>query len=116
VHFRLPPEVSPTDDANHNDRTVWRLELTATVPGVDCDARFEVPVFRTAASAEPLTPEQERLLGPPAESLPYKQPPNSPIRVSRSARGTQIVFPPAGIRPPHWALPASPRCGVEPCG
>jgi len=102
VHFRLPPDVSPTDDANYNDRIVWRLELTAAVPGVDYDARFEVPVFRTAASVEPLTPEQEKLLGPPAASLPYKQPPNSPIRVSQSARGTQIVFPPA--RNPATAL------------
>jgi hypothetical protein len=94
VHFRLPSDIHPTDGTNYSDRIEWRLELAAAVPGVDYSATFEVPVFRTAASAEPLTPEQEKLLGP-AESLPYRQPVDSPIRVSQSARGTQIVFPAA---------------------
>jgi hypothetical protein len=94
VHFRLPSDIHPTDDTNYSDRIEWRLELAAAVPGVDYSATFEVPVFPTTASAEPLTPEQEKLLGP-AESLPYRQPVDSPIRVSQSARGTQIVFPAA---------------------
>jgi hypothetical protein len=95
VHFRLPGDVAPCDDTNSNDRIVWRLQLTAAVPGLDYSATFDVPVFRTTASAEPLTPEQEKELGPPTESLPYRQPTDSPIRVSQSARGTQIVFPAA---------------------
>jgi hypothetical protein len=64
VHFRLPADVAPCDDTNSNDRIVWRLQLAAAVPGVDYSATFDVPVFRTAASAEPLTPEQEKELGP----------------------------------------------------
>ena len=95
VRFRLEGDVAPTNDADPNDRIVWRLELAADVPGVDYAATFEVPVFRTAASGGPLTPEEERLLGPAPESLPYKPASDSPIRLSQGPRGTQIVFPAA---------------------
>jgi hypothetical protein len=98
VRFRLPSDVLPTDDTNSNDRIVWRLQIAAAVPGVDYSATFEVPVFRTAASAEPLGPDEEKLLGPAPESLPYRQPATSPIRVSTGPRGTQIAFP-AGRNP-----------------
>jgi hypothetical protein len=102
VRFRLPSDVLPTDEANRNDRIVWRLQVAAGMPGVDYTATFEVPVFRTAASAEPMGPEEEKLLGPVPESLPYRQPAASPIRVSTGPRGTQIVFPAA--RNPGAAL------------
>lgn len=102
VHFRIPPDVAPSDDTNPSDRTVWRLELTAAVPGIDYDAAFEVPVFRTAQSLEPVAGDEEKVLGPPPESLPYRQPRDSPIRVSTGPRGTQIVFPAA--RNPGAAL------------
>lgn len=98
VHFRIPPDAAPCDDANPSDRTVWRLAVTAAVPGIDYDASFEVPVFRTAQSLEPVGGDEEKLLGPPPESLPYRQPRDSPIRVNTGPRGTQIVFP-AGRNP-----------------
>ena len=102
VRFRLPQDVLPTDDSNAEDRIVWRLAIAAAVPGVDYSSTFEVPVFRTSASAEPLAPGEEKLLGPVPESLPYRQPAGSPIRVSTGPRGTQIVFPAA--RNPGAAL------------
>jgi len=102
IRFRIPADVLPTDDANSDDRIVWRVQVAAAVPGVDYSASFEVPVFRTAASAEPLRPEEEKLLGPVPETLPYRQPATSPIRVSTGPRGTEIVFPAA--RNPGAAL------------
>ncbi|MGE5232350.1 MAG: hypothetical protein ACM3NS_11455 [Deltaproteobacteria bacterium] len=98
VRFRIPADVAPTDDTNPDDRMVWRLCVTAAVPGVDYTATFEVPVFRTERSLEPVTGDEEQLLGPPPESLAYRQPPDSPIRVSSGPRGTLIVFP-AGRNP-----------------
>lgn len=98
LRFRIPPDATPTDDANPDDRMVWRVGLTAAVPGVDYAATFEVPVFRTDRSLEPVTGDEANLLGPLPESLPYRQPPDSPIRVSSGPRGTQIVFP-AGRNP-----------------
>jgi hypothetical protein len=98
LRFRIPADAAPTDDANPDDRMVWRVGLTAAVPGVDYAATFEVPVFRTDRSREPVTGDEEKLLGPLPESLPYRQPPDSPIRVSAGPRGTRIVFP-AGRNP-----------------
>jgi hypothetical protein len=98
VRFRIPEDAVPTDDADPDDRIVWRLDVTAAVPGVDYAATFEVPVFRTDLSLKPVTGEEEQLLGPLPESLPYRQPPDSPIRVSSGPRGTLIVFP-AGRNP-----------------
>ncbi|MEP6688058.1 MAG: hypothetical protein ABJC36_06890, partial [Gemmatimonadales bacterium] len=53
IAFALPPDAVPSDPGRGGDRTLWRLELSAEVPGVNYVSRFEVPVFRTAASAQP---------------------------------------------------------------
>ncbi len=37
---------------------IWRLVVTADVPGIDYSATFEVPVFRTVESDTPLTAEE----------------------------------------------------------
>jgi hypothetical protein len=46
VHFTIPDHCHPTHIAG-NTVTLWRLEASAKVHGVDYFARFEVPVFRT---------------------------------------------------------------------
>jgi len=98
IRFRIPDDVAPTDDADPSDRIIWRLRVSAAVPGIDYAATFEVPVFRTEETAQPVTDDEARLLGPAPESLPYTQPPGSPIRVNTGPRGTQISFP-AGRNP-----------------
>ncbi len=92
VAFRIPADAIDSDERNPDNRVVWRLQVAASVPGVDYGATFEVPVFRTDASALPLAPDEERVLGPEPSTLPYQQPQNSPIRVSTTARGTEIFF------------------------
>jgi hypothetical protein len=74
---------------------VWQLRLLAEVPGVDYDSVFEVPVFRTAASGQPLTAEEERLTSDPVNEAPYQQPPDSRIVVATNRRGTEVFFPAA---------------------
>jgi hypothetical protein len=92
------------------------LAITAAVPGVDYGATFEVPVFRTTASAEPLTPDEDRLLGPTPERLPYQQPAGSPIRVATGPRGTQIVFPAARNPGAALGLTRAARASRSPAG
>ncbi len=93
VAFRLPADAEPCDDSDSNNRVLWRLQLSASVPGVDYESKFEVPVFRTSASAQPLTSDEERLTQtPPAE---YQQPADSRITVTSSRRGTEVLFPAA---------------------
>jgi hypothetical protein len=53
--FDLPLEAPPADERDQNDRLIWRLDVSAEVPGVDYAARFELPVFadeRHAAARE----------------------------------------------------------------
>ena len=53
--FTIPGHVEPTDAGNAFNDIVWRLAVTLEMPGVDYRTSFEVPVFRTAASATPKT-------------------------------------------------------------
>lgn len=52
VHFQIPFDCEPSTPEKSDTRTLWRLEVTAAVPGVDYKAEFEVPVFKTDASSE----------------------------------------------------------------
>jgi hypothetical protein len=95
VAFELPADAAPSATTNSRDQVVWRLSLSAEVPGVDYAATFEVPVFRTAESEEP------PLSKPAAAAAPvvsFVQPATSRVRVTRNRRGTEIVFP-AGRNP-----------------
>lgn len=99
ISFALPRDVEPSDATNPRNQVVWRLSVSADVPGVDYAATFEVPVFRTADS-EP-APSAE----PAADRLaPFVQPPTSRVRVTRNRRGTEIVFPAARTPGPSASL------------
>ena len=92
--FRLPPDAEPCNAVNPRDLVLWRLQVRASVPGVDYESTFEVPVFRTAASdllpADAAAAAADLLL--PAD---YRQAPHSRIRVTTNRRGTEILFPAA---------------------
>ena len=84
-----------TDDADPNDRILWRLEVSAAVPGVDYAASFEVPVYQTAESSQPLTVQELARLDPAGALADYRQPPGSPIALTETATGIEISFPAA---------------------
>ena len=99
VRFPLPPDALPCDDSNSRDTVLWRLEVSAQVPGVDYASAFEVPVFRTAESDLPRTEAETVAARALVEQAERFQPgPDCRIRVTRSPRGTEIVFPPARNR------------------
>ncbi len=52
VLFAIPYDADPTEKRSADDEVVWRLQLSAEVPGVDYAAQFDVPVFRTADSKQ----------------------------------------------------------------
>jgi hypothetical protein len=92
VDFRVPSDAEPSDASNPRNQVVWRLAVTAEVPGVDYASTFEVPVFRTGESEE-LT--SAPLMTPPSPPEPYVQPASSRVQVTRNRRGTEVVFPAA---------------------
>ena len=51
IGFQIPGDVRGSDPTVSNDYVLWRLTLSAAVPGVDYESVFEVPVFRTSAAA-----------------------------------------------------------------
>jgi hypothetical protein len=95
VAFRLPADAQACDDTDSNNRVLWRLRLSATVPGVDYESQFEVPVFRTSASDQPLSAEEERITQDPLAGTAYQQPADSRIVVTSNRRGTEVLFPAA---------------------
>jgi hypothetical protein len=58
IAIPIPADARETDERDASDRVIWRLAVTAEVPGIDYSATFEVPVFRTAESETPLTAEE----------------------------------------------------------
>jgi hypothetical protein len=95
VAFRLPADAPACDDTNSSNRVLWRLLLSATVPGVDYQSRFEVPVFRTAASDQPLSADEQRITQDPLAGAGFQQPADSRIVVTSNRRGTEVLFPAA---------------------
>ena len=95
VAFAIPADAAPSEPVRGDDRTLWRLEVSAEVPGVDYAAGFEVPVFRTAESTLPRTETEQAVAAQAAVPADYRQPAASRILVSQTRRGTEIYFPPA---------------------
>jgi hypothetical protein len=93
--FAIPADALPSDDSNPNDRRIWRLGVSADVPGVDYHSSFEVPVFRTEASDTPRTSAEEQAARDPEAPAVYRQPATSRIEVTSNRRGTEILYPAA---------------------
>jgi hypothetical protein len=92
IAFRLPADAKPCDSTDPNDRILWRLQVSAEVPGVDYASLFEVPVFRTAASDRPLSEAEDRLTHDQLVPDNYRQPADSRIKVTANLRGVEIYF------------------------
>jgi hypothetical protein len=57
LRFAVPYDAKPSDPEPSDDYILWRLEVTASLPGVDYAAQFDVPVFETAESQRERTAE-----------------------------------------------------------
>jgi hypothetical protein len=97
IAFRIPDDVRESDDSDASNAIFWRVEVSAAVPGVDYQATFDVPVFRTVESSVPLTPAEEEALklAGDDEDEPLRQRAYSRIRVNEGIRRTEIFFPAA---------------------
>jgi hypothetical protein len=86
VAFEIPADVPACDDRNPGDTIVWRLAVSAAVPGIDYGDSFEVPVFRTGA--DPLTDaEREALRRRRLAHAREYVPANPVIRATPTVRG-----------------------------
>jgi hypothetical protein len=93
VRFAIPFDCRPSDPLDSNDRILWRLEVTAAVPGVDYHAQFEVPVFETRASDPARTVSALAMERGGAGDPPAGRAASGIVVRSHPAGGTEIVFP-----------------------
>lgn len=98
VRFAIPGDAPPTDDSDPDNRILWRLTVTAELPGVDYASSFEVPVFRSAASSADPEPAEPRAESPRAAELL----PQPGLQLRREGDCTVVTLAPA--RHPGAAL------------
>jgi len=112
VDFSPPADCLPTNHDNPNDQILWLLHAQADVPGVDYSDDFEIPVFRSAASAD-TSRDSESSASSSVSALGFAttrsddsgdvtQPANTKAVVSMGSGGTEFYFPP--FRNPGRAL------------
>jgi hypothetical protein len=113
VDFEIPPESLVTYHDNPSDQVLWLLHAQADIPGVDYKDDFELPVFRTASSADPARDSQSPAFSgsdafgfasaPGAsDSTAVAQPAHTKVIVSMQSGGTEFFFP--AFRNPGRAL------------
>lgn len=94
IAFDIPSSPPATDDERPGGRILWRLSVTAKVPGVDYCAHFEVPVFATASSQAMTLDADVPLPHRPELESPTRSP-HTPIRLGpTTGGGMMFVFPP----------------------
>jgi len=89
----LPSDARETDEADSSNAILWTVEVEADVPGLDYQARFDVPVFRTAESETPLSAEELAQYGVGPDAGESVQPADSRIRFRRLGGELEVEFP-----------------------
>jgi hypothetical protein len=93
--FQIPGDCRPTDQEDSRSSVIWTLQVTANVPGVDYNATFDIPVFRTEDSSAASTAVNEEVRRVSGEELHHLRQ-DSKIRVRiRPDSGKEIFFPAA---------------------
>jgi hypothetical protein len=93
-YFAIPRDVPATNDLNPRDKIIWSLGAQASLPGVDYEAGFEVPVVSsgTQLPAPEYLRDMDRYRGPETSE---QTPPHTRVLFDRyAANGAEFYFPP----------------------
>ena len=91
VDFAIPADARGTDESMPRDTIVWRLSVSASLPGVDYASAFDVPVYYTDESTRPSPATgTQRFATATMPDLPVAP---SSITVTHAIDGTTITFP-----------------------
>jgi hypothetical protein len=100
VEFAIPSDAYVTDHDNPSDQVLWVLHANADVPGINFTDDFEVPVFRTAASAAqaPAASYSETFgiaetSSSYSDAAPVSAPDRPKVIISPQGEGTEFYFP-----------------------
>ena len=99
VDFAIPADSYVTYHDNPSDQVLWVLHAQADVPGINFSDDFEVPVFRSSATANAASPDSSSLafgdvsaVGSDSGTIPAPAHPR--VVVSSQAGGTEFYFRP----------------------
>ena len=93
VLFAIPFDLPETSRPETEREFEWRLEVWANLPGIDYDATFEVPVYKTAESRRDVRPGETRLAASaarPGSELVLRD--AGVVRESIGADGVRLTF------------------------
>lgn len=86
ITFSIPADAQPSDERNPSDRVIWRLDVSAEVPGIDYAAQFELPVFNAGETPE----EPKAAAHAPVDLSSWRPDPESLITLSPTVDGEEI--------------------------
>jgi len=96
VLFAIPFDAQQTDESDSRNQIVWRLRIKAKVPGVDYEAKFDVPVFRTPESSSGFVLDESSIQPFVAERDPREGLRRAGVVMTQRGAGTtEFHFPPA---------------------
>jgi len=94
VLFAIPYDSRETNEENSSDAVFWRLDVNASVPGVDYKSSFKVPVFKTEESSPDFVPDERSVSGYMSRADPALLMRSAGIRLEQlSTGGVAYVFP-----------------------
>ena len=110
VDFAIPADAYVTDLDNPSDQVLWLLHAQADIPGINYTDDFELPVFKTSASAQQSSAFSfsAEAFGSAAGSFSESEtatvaaPANPKVIISSQAGGTEFYFP--AFRTPSRAV------------
>lgn len=92
VFFNIPYNLP---QSRENPTYIWKLKISADVPGVDYASEFHVPVFKTEASDANAEPVEDPTTAYQPHGGDYQWPADDPIRVTDAGETVEAYFPPA---------------------
>lgn len=95
IEFPIDADVLQSDESDLDNKIIWRVLIAAEIPGVDYDASFDVPVYRSPEGASATSDQDAIAFGATPDKKSYQQPADSKIAVTVKSHKTEIYFPPA---------------------
>jgi hypothetical protein len=94
LSFNIPLDAEPCDDSNSRNCVLWRVEVSAQLPGIDYSQNFEVPVFTTEAT--PVHEEEIEAIEERSRARVRATPVDTKRMVMEQSisSGTKFTFPP----------------------
>lgn len=92
VRMAIPYD-APATDSDSSTPISWKLEVRAAMPGVDYSATFEVPVFKTEASAEDFDETTVAATEIANDIKPERALADAGIRIQPVPGGVEFYFP-----------------------